>query len=76
MNASKRSAISTNGGASATIASLMPVRRVMAGGIARPGFTRVWSSSTISPPHSFTAAISVTRWGPGRRPVVSTSTTT
>ena len=42
-----------------TIASVMPVSTVIDGGIATPGFTRVWNVPRHSPPRSLTAPISV-----------------
>ena len=69
-------AISPNGGAFLTIASSIPVRCVMNGGIGRPGFTSDENASRTTPPFTNIAATSVTR-SPAHAliPVVSTSTT-
>ncbi len=63
------------GGASATMASLMPVSSAMSAGIAWPGFTRVANSASIRPPRTRTAPISVIPAVSGDQPVVSISTT-
>ena len=57
-------------------ASVMPVRTVIVGGMARPGFTSVWNVPRHSPPRTFTAPTSVIVSVPGAPPVVSRSTTT
>src|SRR4051794_37169404 len=62
-------------GAGSTIDSEIPVRTVIARGIAQPGFTSVWNVPRHSPPRSFTAPISVIAQEPGSPPVVSRSTT-
>ena len=58
------------------MASVMPVRVTMSGGISRPGLTRAANSPRTSPPLSRTAPISVMPSASGDHPVVSTSTTT
>ena len=63
------------GGASATMASLMPVSSAMSAGMAWPGFTRVANSASIRPPRTRTAPISVIPAVSGDQPVVSMSTT-
>ncbi len=63
-------------GAGSTMASVMPVRTVIIGGIGTPGFTSVSIRPSNSPPHSFSAPISVIASQPGAHPVVSRSTTT
>jgi hypothetical protein len=64
------------GGAGYTIASVIPVRTVIMGGIGTPGFTSVWKVPRHSPPRYFTAPISVIAHVAGDPPVVSRSTTT
>ncbi|SLJ83053.1 Uncharacterised protein [Mycobacteroides abscessus subsp. abscessus] len=54
----------------------MPVTCTTAGGIARPGLTRVANSPSTSPPRTLTAPISVMASPSGLVPVVSRSTTT
>ncbi len=63
-------------GAVATIASVIPVRTEMNGGIGASGRTSVASSARTSPPRIFTAPISVISLSAARLPVVSRSTTT
>ncbi len=63
-------------GALATMASVMPVRTLMKGGIGAPGRTRVWNSPSTSPPRTLTAPTSVIDASWGDPPVVSRSTTT
>ncbi len=62
-------------GAGATIAAVMPVSTVMAGGMAEPGLTNVWKVPRHSPPRTLTAPISVMASSLGEPPVVSRSTT-
>ena len=62
-------------GALATIDSVMPVRTVTVGAMARPGFTRVENVPSTSPPLTFTAPISVIMSPSGEPPVVSRSMT-
>ena len=62
-------------GAGRTMACVMPVSMVIAGGTARPGFTSVWNVPRHSPPCSFTAPISVMPQSCGDPPVVSRSIT-
>ena len=63
-------------GAGVTMASVIPVRKVIIGGMGMPGFTRVWNSPRHSPARYFTAPISVMAHSLGDPPVVSRSTTT
>ena len=63
------------GGASTTMASVMPVRMVIDGGIPVPGSTRVWKVPRHSPPRSLTAPTSVMAQSAAEVPVVSRSTT-
>ena len=49
------------------MASLMPVRTAMNGGIGAVGLTRVWNSPSCSPPRTLTAPTSVIREPTGRR---------
>jgi hypothetical protein len=63
-------------GAGATIASVMPVRTVMNGGIGPPGLTSVANCPSSSPPRTLTAPISVMPSPSGAPPVVSRSSTT
>jgi hypothetical protein len=58
------------------MASVMPVRTAMNGGMAAPGLTRVWNSPRTSPPRTLTAPISVISQDWADPPVVSRSTTT
>ena len=60
-------------GASASIASVMPVRPMISGVRRRFGFTNVWNRSVISPFFSTTAPISVIASRVTFRPVVSIS---
>ena len=46
-------------GPTVTIASVIPVSTVMAGGMAEPGLTSVWNVPRHSPPRTLTAPISV-----------------
>ena len=62
-------------GCPTTIASWMPVMRVMGSGIGRQGSTSVSKRSRTSPPRMRTAPISVIFDRPGAPPVVSMSTT-
>ena len=62
-------------GAGRTIASVMPVSTTIAGGMGRPGLTRVWNVPRHSPPRTFTAPISVMAHSAGDAPVVSMSST-
>jgi hypothetical protein len=63
-------------GAGSTMASVIPVRTVMNGGIGSRGLTRVANSPISSPPRTLTAPISVMPPASGAPPVVSRSTTT
>ena len=56
--------------------SFSPVSAATPGPIGMPGSTSVWNSSSISSPCTRTAPISQICADPGRRPVVSRSTTT
>ena len=60
-------------GAGMTIEWVMPVRIVISGGIAQPGFTSVWNVPKHSPPRSLTAPISVIAQDSAEPPVVSRS---
>ena len=60
-------------GASASMASVMPVRPMISGVNRRLGFTKVWNLSVISPFFSTTAPISVIASRRTFRPVVSMS---
>ena len=62
-------------GAGITIACVMPVSTVISGGIAMPGFTRVWNVPRHSPPRTLTAPTSVMAQRSADPPVVSRSTT-
>ena len=62
-------------GASATISSVMPVRRVTRGSMDSPGLTREPNSPMTWPPLTLTAPISVIPQASAARPVVSRSTT-
>ena len=75
-NSKKEGRTSSIFGASQTIASVIPVRTVMNGGISLPGLTSVWNSPMTMPPRIFTAPISVISAESGDPPVVSKSTTT
>ena len=63
------------GGASATVASSMPVMPVIISGMGTPGLTRAEKVPTSRPPSMRTAPISVILEKPGVAPVVSRSTT-
>ena len=63
-------------GASATMASVMPVRTEMNAGMCAWGLTSVWNSPSSTPPRTLTAPISVIAEVAGLPPVVSRSTTT
>ena len=58
------------------MASVIPVRKVMEGGMAIPGFTSVSKVERTSPPRTLTAPISVISDDAGDPPVVSRSRTT
>ncbi len=75
-NSRNEKSASPIGGAAITMASVIPVRTVMKGGIGPPGLTKVWNSPMISPPRIFTAPISVMESDWAEPPVVSRSTTT
>ena len=62
-------------GAGMIMASVMPVRIVMNGGMVHPGFTRVWKVPMHSPPRYLAAPISVMRSCSAEPPVVSKSMT-
>ena len=62
-------------GAGITMASVIPVRMVMKGGMPQPGFTRVWKVPMHSPPRYLAAPISVIRSCSAEPPVVSKSMT-
>ena len=62
-------------GAGMTIAWVMPVSTVISGGIAMPGFTRVWNVPRHSPPRTLIAPTSVMAQRSTDPPVVSRSTT-
>src|SRR5688572_22958592 len=68
------SAMASNGGASATMSSVMPVNCWMAYGMRAPGLTSVEYSSTTSPSSSSTMPASITRSRAACPPVVSRST--
>src|SRR5262245_48299361 len=74
MRAAIASATSAKGGASATIASVMPVNAWIANGMRTPGFTSVDHSSTTRPSSSRTMPASMTRSRAACPPVVSRST--
>ena len=65
---------SPTGGASTTMAFVIPVRTVICAGMAVPGLTKVENSPSMTPPRTRTAPISVIAWAPGAPPVVSRST--
>ena len=75
-NARNRGKISSIVGASATIASLIEVRFSIRSGIGTSGFTNSEKRSTIFPPLTLTAPISMIRFSTGENPVVSRSKTT
>ena len=75
-NSRNRGSASAMRGASATMASVMPVSAVTKGWIGRPGLTSVLKLSTSRPSTTRTAPISVMESLGGPPPVVSRSTTT
>ena len=66
MNSSSVGSTDSMRGAGSTMAWVMPVSTVISGGMAQPGFTRVWNVPRHSPPRSFTAPISVMPQSVGR----------
>ena len=62
-------------GATATIESVIPVRTVTVGAMARPGLTSVANVPRLSPPRSLVAPISVIMSSTRSLPVVSMSST-
>ena len=67
-NSTNAGSTASTRGAGTTMAWVMPVSRVISGGMARPGFTSVWKVPSTSPPRTLTAPISVMRVVLGRRP--------
>ena len=72
-NCKKAVSASFRDGASASMASVMPVSPMISGVSRRPGFTKVWNVSVIFPFFSTTAPISVMASRVTFRPVVSMS---
>jgi hypothetical protein len=75
MNSSRDGRTAAGGGAGSTIASVMPVRTVISGGMGTPGLTRVWNVPRHSPARKRAAPTSVISQSAGDPPVVSRSTT-
>ena len=75
MNSRNAGSTASIHGAGRTMASVMPVRKVISRGIPTPGFTSVWKVPRHSPPRSFTAPTSVMADCGGAAPVVSKSRT-